>query len=168
MSEPRLNDLRRNELIRILKEMMADNIPSNIETWVPKVFLAATQPPAAVIHAAEVLGRWNCYGNSPSSHHGNVKFLPPEEGYETIAEVVLTAAHEFDKANEEESTRPQTLVHVPMNFDNLINRVEEALRFINNTIGSSTAGSEQVVSLGVVVDMLIKLKDNYLLVPKNE
>ena len=168
MSEPRLNALRRNELVQVLKDMLsATKNPADVESWIDPVFMAVTLPPPVVAHAAVMLERWNCYGNSPNSYQGNVRFLPPEEGYETIAEIVLATANTFNKANEEDSVGAQALVHVPLAFDDLIDRVEEALRFINNTIGSNAADN-QVASLRVAVDMLIKLRDNYLLVPKSE
>ena len=171
MSEPTLNALRRNELVQVLKDMLsATKNPADVEAWVYPVFEAVTQPPPVVIHAAEALGRWNCYGNSPSSHHGGMRFEMQDGNdinniYETIAEIVLAAVCEFDRNNEDSG--PQVLVHVPMNLDDLIDRVVMARSFISNTIGSNPA-ADQVASLEIVIDVLIKLKSNYLLVPKNE
>jgi hypothetical protein len=122
-----MNELRRQELVRVLKEMLTSiNSLERVDDWSYQVFMAATQPPPVVQHAAEALGRWNCYGNPPLvGSRARFQMEDCGEGYETIAEIVLTAAKEFERSAEDSNIEDTpTWASVPDNSPKIPNHWE--------------------------------------------
>lgn len=166
MSDQKLNALRREALIDILREMQAS--PARIEDWVHQIFMTATQPPPVVSQAAEILGQWNCYGNHPHGHQGNVRFVMQDagDGYETIAEIVLTAAREFEEQTKEEITVvSQSLDHPPVTIPKMIPMLQAIQIYLSEIIGDSSA-TGYAKELKKIIDGLKIVTENFNLVLK--
>jgi hypothetical protein len=181
-----MNELRRQELVRVLKEMLTSiNSLERVDDWSYQVFMAATQPPPVVQHAAEALGRWNSYGNPPSvGSRARFQMEDCGEGYETIAEIVLTAAKEFERSAEDSNIEvTPTWASVPDNspkipnswelpaltFSQMAAKLKDIRRFLasENDAFMETARDEFRDDLNQIIRVLEFINANFQLVSNN-